>query len=121
MRIARRAVSEDVRMPADHLARDRLNHVAERERALLLGKPRVIDDLEQQVAKLVDTLAAGSGRISEVLAATAVGLNTIRLRGALAQMQQLLNVEGYAVLGTDATSRAVTLDIALVKEQFEIR
>ena len=36
-------------------------------------------------------------------------------------MQQLLNVEGYAVLGTDATSRAVTLDIALVKEQFEIR
>ena len=82
------------------------------------GRLIVTDD---QVAKLVDTLVAGSGRISEVLAATAVGLNTIRLRGALAQMQQLLNVEGYAVLGTDATSRAVTLDIALVKEQFEIR
>ena len=82
------------------------------------GRLIVTDD---QVAKLVDTLVAGSGRITEVLAATAVGLNAIRLRGALAQMQQLLNVDGYAVLGTDASSRAVTLDVTLLKEQFEIR
>ena len=82
------------------------------------GRLIVTDD---QVVKLVDTLVAGSGRITEVLAATAVGLNAIRLRGALAQMQQLLNVDGYAVLGTDASSRAVTLDLTLLKEQFEIR
>ncbi|HQA31351.1 MAG TPA: BREX-2 system phosphatase PglZ [Propioniciclava tarda] len=82
------------------------------------GRLIVTDD---QVANLVDTLVAGSGRITEVLAATALGLNAVRLRGALAQMQQLLNVDGYAVLGTDATSRAVTLDAKLLKEQFEIR
>ena len=31
------------------------------------------------------------------------------------------DVDGYAVLGTDASSRAVTLDVTLLKEQFEIR
>ena len=63
-RIARGTVCEDVRMAADHLLRDGFDDVAESERALLLGKPGVIDNLKQQVAKLVlqiDQVAARNG------------------------------------------------------------
>jgi hypothetical protein len=74
-----------------------------------------------QVADLIDSLVAGSGRVTDVLAARAMGLNPIRLRGALAQVQQLLNVDGYAVLGADVATRSVVLDVPLLKEQFEIR
>jgi hypothetical protein len=38
-----------------------------------------------------------------------------------AQVQQLLNVEGYAVIGTDPATRTVTLDERLLREQFEVR
>ena len=40
-------------MPADHFAGDGLDHVAERERALLLRHAGVIDDLQQEIAELV--------------------------------------------------------------------
>ena len=62
--IARCTVRKDVRMPADHLPRDGFDDVAESERALLLGKTGVIDNLKQQVTKLVlqiDQVAARNG------------------------------------------------------------
>ena len=46
-------VGEHMRMPADHFARDGLDHVAERERVLLLRHARVIDDLQQEIAEFV--------------------------------------------------------------------
>lgn len=46
-------VREDVRVTADHLAGDRLDHIAERERVLLLSHPGVIDHLQQQVAEFL--------------------------------------------------------------------
>ena len=49
-------------MPADHLGRDRLDDAAEIERALLLGHPRVEDDLQQQVAEFVAQLAEVAAR-----------------------------------------------------------
>ena len=42
-----------MRMPADQLGGDRLDHVAEIERALLLRHTGVEDDLQQQIAKFV--------------------------------------------------------------------
>ena len=47
------AVAEDMRMARDHLGRDGLHDIAEREQAGFLGHARVIDDLEQQVAQFV--------------------------------------------------------------------
>ena len=42
-----------MRMPPDHLARDRLDHVAERKRVLLLGHAGVIHHLQQEIAEFV--------------------------------------------------------------------
>ena len=42
-----------MRMPARHLVADRIDHVGERERALLLRHPRVEHHLQQQVAEFV--------------------------------------------------------------------
>ncbi len=77
---------------------------------------------DEQVGRLIDALVAGEGRLPETLAARALGVNEARLRGtALAQVQQLLNVEGYAVVGADPGARVVTLDQQLLREQFELR
>ena len=40
-------------MPADHLRRNRVHHIAKREPIILGGHLRVIDDLQEQVAELV--------------------------------------------------------------------
>ncbi|MBL8929409.1 MAG: BREX-2 system phosphatase PglZ [Kineosporiaceae bacterium] len=83
------------------------------------GRLVVSDD---QVAALVDALAgAGSDRLPAALAAQALGLAQTRLRGALTQVQQLLNVEGYAVLVVEPVTGQVILDMALLREQFEVR
>ena len=49
-------------MAAQQLFRDRLHHVAELERALLLRHARVEHDLEQQVAKFVAQVAETAAR-----------------------------------------------------------
>ena len=46
-------VGEHMRMPADHLARDRLDHVAEGKGVLLLGHAGVKDDLQQEIAEFL--------------------------------------------------------------------
>lgn len=45
---------------------------------------------------------------------------TFRLRGWIASAQRLLNVEGYAILGRDEPSDTITLNIDLLKRQFEL-
>ena len=83
------------------------------------GRLIVTDD---QVARLVDALAAaGATRLPPTLAAQALGVAQTRLRGALTQVQQLLNVEGYAVLAVEAATGVVILDAGLLREQFEVR
>ena len=49
-----------MRMPADHLGDDRLDHVGECESAGLFGHPRVEHHLKQQVAKLVGKIGHGA-------------------------------------------------------------
>ena len=53
-------------MAADQLVGDRLDHVAEGERAVLLGHAGVEDDLEQEIAELV-------AQVGEVAARDRVG------------------------------------------------
>jgi hypothetical protein len=83
------------------------------------GRLIVTDD---QVGRLVDELAAANAtRLLPALAAQALGVAQTRLRGALTQVQQLLNVEGYAVLAVEAATGVVLLDLRLLAEQFEVR
>lgn len=77
---------------------------------------------DEQIDSLIEALAgAPAARVPMTLAATALSVNEIRLRGALAQVQQLLNVEGYAVIGTDPDTSTVILDERLLREQFGVR
>jgi len=76
---------------------------------------------DEQVARFVDVLsAANATRLPSALAAQALGVAQTRLRGALTQVQQLLNVEGYAVLAVEAATGAVILDVQDLKDQFEV-
>ena len=49
-------------MPPDHLARDRLDHVAERERVLLLGHAGVIHHLQQEIAEFIPEIVEIAAR-----------------------------------------------------------
>lgn len=84
----------------------------------LAGRVLVTDD---KIAALIDALdRADAGRLPMPMVAQSLGVPETRLPGALAQIRQLLNVEGYAVLSTDARTRAVALDEGLLREQFEV-
>jgi len=90
-----------------------------RSQRKVAGRLIVTDD---QVVAFVDALSsANSARLPRALAAQALGVNQTRLAGALAQVQQLLNVEGYAVLSADPATGTVMLDAQLLRDQFEVR
>ena len=51
-----------MRMAADHLAADGLDHVIETEGAFLFGQLRVIDRLQQKIAQFLAKLGTGAAR-----------------------------------------------------------
>ncbi|MFG3642521.1 BREX-2 system phosphatase PglZ [Micromonospora sp. NPDC047762] len=84
----------------------------------ITGRLIVTDD---QIASIIDALVgAAANRLAPTLAAQALGVAQTRLRGALTQVQQLLNIEGYAVLAAEPATGTVTLDVTLLTEQFEV-
>ena len=58
------------------------------------------------------------GKLLQDALARRVGIAPVRLRGTLAVMRQLLNVDGYPVLSIDEDTGDVVLDVALLREQF---
>jgi len=75
-----------------------------------------------QVRGLLDALLEAPGqRLAPALAASALAVSPVMLRGAVLHAQSLLNVEGYPVLRVDADGATVILDEALLREQFGIR
>ena len=52
--------------------------------------------------------------------AGAVEVAEHRLPGLLAEVQRLLNVEGYAILDRQDAANTVVLNIPLLKKQFEL-
>ena len=71
-----------------------------------------------QIAKLIDGLAAAGGRLPVSAAATLVGTPPARMRGYVTQASRLLNLEGYGVLTLTDGDRSVELDVKLLKLQF---
>ena len=85
----------------------------------IAGRVSVSDD---QIRGLLGALLEAPGqRLVPALAATALAVSPVMLRGAVLHAQALLNVEGYPVLRVDADGATVILDEALLREQFGIR
>ena len=85
----------------------------------LVGRLAVTDDA---VARLLDALAATPDRrLPASRVATVVGVPVNRVPQVMSQVAKLLNVEGYPVVATDPATQAVTLDAALLAEQYGVR
>ncbi|WP_426976362.1 BREX-2 system phosphatase PglZ [Pseudarthrobacter sp. O4] len=76
--------------------------------------------LDGQIEAFVDAAVTAAGsRLPLHAAAVAIGVPIQRISGAVAQLQKLLNVEGYPVLRLDGNS--LVIDEPLLREQFEVR
>ncbi|MBB1516006.1 BREX-2 system phosphatase PglZ [Tessaracoccus sp. MC1679] len=85
----------------------------------LVGRLAVSDDA---VSTLVEALtAAPDHRLSATRAAALMSVPPNRVPMVMSQVGKLLNVEGYPVVATDPTTQAVTLDVALLAEQYGVR
>lgn len=88
---------------------------ANRKRA---GRVAIEDD---KVAALLTALAdSPSHRLAPTAAASALAVPQMLLRGAISQVQQLLNIDGTAVIRVDADGSTVILDVAALEEQYGI-
>jgi hypothetical protein len=84
----------------------------------IAGRLSVTDD---QMRRLTEALlAAPAYRLSPTQAATALAVAPALLRGAILHAQQMLNVEGYAVLRVDSDGATVVLDEPMLREQFGV-
>jgi hypothetical protein len=77
---------------------------------------------DPQVRELLVALLSASGhRLPPPPVAVALQVSPAALRGALAHVVRLLNVEGYPVLALDPDGVTVVLDEPLLREQFGVR
>jgi hypothetical protein len=75
---------------------------------------------DQCVRALLTVLAAHHGRLAHRLLEQGLGEPALRLRGILAGVQRLLNVEGYQVLVVDDISGTVALHREMLNTQFQL-
>ena len=105
--------------PADPVAAAVVKSGVYASQKKIAGRASVSDD---QIRRLLGALLQAPGRrLVPALAATALAVSPVLLRGAVLHAQALLNVEGYPVLRVDADGSTVVLDEALLGEQFGIR
>ena len=104
--------------PASPAAAAVLRSAAYAAQKKIAGRVSVTDE---QIRRLLGALLAAPGhRLVPALAATALAVSPVMLRGAVLHAQRLLNVEGYPVLRVDADGSTIILDEALLREQFGI-
>jgi hypothetical protein len=87
------------------------------EQKQLGGRAVPADDV---FGNLLAALDGAGGKMTVAALARRLELPPFRLRGLLAVMQRVLNVEGYAVLGRDEASDTVELDRDLLLRQFDL-
>ena len=96
-----------------------LASAAYKENKKRLGRITVSD---AKVGALLAALAGSpSHRLAPVAAASALEESPLMLRGAITQVQQLLNIDGAAVIRIDADGATVILDGAALAEQYGVR
>jgi hypothetical protein len=103
---------------ARRLARAMVTSPAYTSQRKIAGRVATTDE---QVAALVSALLHAPGhRLQQGQAAVVLSVPLTNLRGAVVQVQQLLNLEGYGVLRLDVDGSTLVLDEALLREQFEV-
>jgi len=75
---------------------------------------------DERIAAILAALDAHGGRMLREALARACEIPPRRLTGTLAALRALVNVDGYAVIDSDHASGDVTLDRALLVEQFDL-
>ena len=69
---------------------------------------------------VISALILGGGRAHRDTLAVAAGVPSETMSGFLAALRRVLNVDGYQVIDVDADQVTVVLDVALLREQFEL-
>jgi hypothetical protein len=75
---------------------------------------------DETVQTILAALAERNDRVPRVILAQATGQPEFRLRGILAGLQRLLNVDGYQVVAVDEAAQNVVLDRQLLLKQFQL-
>lgn len=73
---------------------------------------------QERVIAILAALDAAGGRLLKDALARRVGVAPLRLRGMLATISPILNIDGYPVLTVDEDTDHVVLDLALLRAQF---
>ncbi len=84
----------------------------------LAGRSVPSDEILRSV---LSALEERGGRMTSAAIARTVSYPPLRLRGLLAVMQRVLNIDGFAVLTRDEASDTVDLNRELLKRQFGLR
>ena len=75
---------------------------------------------DEVIHRFVSILEQHGGKITFTALSRELNVPEFRLRGLLASVQRVLNVEGYAILSRDDPSQTVALNKDLLKRQFEL-
>jgi hypothetical protein len=84
----------------------------------LAGRSVPSDEILRSVLSALDQRG---GRMTSAAISRTVNYPPMRLRGLLAVMQRVLNIDGFAVLTRDEASDTVDLNRELLKRQFDLR
>ncbi|MBI2875436.1 MAG: hypothetical protein HYY20_00985 [Candidatus Tectomicrobia bacterium] len=74
---------------------------------------------DEVIVRLLAALDCHGGLLTATALSRAIDYPAIRLRGLLAVMQRILNIDGYAVLTRDEASDTVELNRDLLCRQFD--
>jgi hypothetical protein len=97
--------------------------------ALLLASPLFVEQkklggravpTDEVLSNLLQSLDTAGGKLTAAALARRLGLPLFRLRGLLAIVQRVLNIDGFAVLGRDEQSDTVELNKLLLLRQFDL-
>jgi hypothetical protein len=75
---------------------------------------------DDRVRVVLGVLGRHGGRLTLGALAAEAAIPPARLTGTIAALRPLLNLDGYGVLTVDEDADAVSLDVDLLREQFEL-
>jgi hypothetical protein len=77
--------------------------------------------LEPARARLaLQAFAERGGKLTRPALAQRIGMPPVRVTGFVAALRRVLNVDGYIVLDVDEPSESLTLNLELLRKQFEL-
>ncbi|MCC5841551.1 MAG: BREX-2 system phosphatase PglZ [Opitutales bacterium] len=76
--------------------------------------------LDEVVVRLLETMEARGGTVMKAPLAQALGIPLFRVDGLVQNVCRILNVDGYEVLAYDRSTESITLNLHLLKTQFDV-